>query len=374
MNIIQQIFKDHFYDLANTNIKIRKTVFENVERMLHCGDFNYGYTVYGCEHCGTLRAFPFRCKSRFCTSCGNLYSIKRSTNMSFKLVHSTHRHCVFTIPEELRIYFLKDRNLLNCLFHAVRDTILYMFKKLSKSENFVPGFVCVLHTFGRSLQWNPHIHVLLSEGATGNFTPWRIVKHFNFNLLRNSFRLALLNRMEFHIGKSFKKVKASLYKELKDGFYVYAKPNITNSKDVLKYIGRYLGRPVIASSRIDNYDGSSVTFHYNRHEDEKLIVETVSAYDFIKKLIIHIPEKHFKMIRYYGIYAKKHKNSNLLFPLVKKEKRRFLASLNAWRTSLFLSFGCDPIKCRCGHTMTILEICLKGTPLIEKFRKLRSSA
>ncbi|MBQ8404850.1 MAG: transposase zinc-binding domain-containing protein, partial [Clostridia bacterium] len=91
MNIIQQIFKDHFYDLADTNIKIRKTVFENVERMLHCGDFNYGYTFYGCEHCGTLRAFPFRCKSRFCTSCGNLYSIKRSTNISFKLVHSTHR-------------------------------------------------------------------------------------------------------------------------------------------------------------------------------------------------------------------------------------------------------------------------------------------
>ena len=30
-------------------------------------------------------------------------------------------------------------------------------------------------------------------------------------------------------------------------------------KNVIKYIGRYLGRPVIATSRIDNYDGDTVT-------------------------------------------------------------------------------------------------------------------
>ena len=106
------------------------------------------------------------CKSRFCPSCGNLYSRKRATAMSFKLVKCRHRHCVFTIPEELRRYFRKDRELLNCLFHAVRDVILRMFYKMNKAENFTPGFICVLHTFGRDLKWNPHIHVLLSEGGS----------------------------------------------------------------------------------------------------------------------------------------------------------------------------------------------------------------
>lgn len=33
-----------------------------------------------------------------------------------------------------------------------------MFHNLNKSKNFVPGIVCVLHTFGRPLEWNPHIH------------------------------------------------------------------------------------------------------------------------------------------------------------------------------------------------------------------------
>lgn len=109
--------------------------------------------------------------------------------------------------------------------------------------------------------------------------------------------------MEQKLGSSFKTVKVKCYKEHKAGFYVYAKPNKCNPTVVAKYIGRYLGRSVIATSRIDEYDGENVTFHYNRHEDDKLIFETIPVMEFIARLIQHIPEKHFKQIRYYGLYA-----------------------------------------------------------------------
>lgn len=367
MNTLQEIFSDHFDTVAFSGINIRSSVFENVSKMVSCGDFNNGFKLYGCESCGKFHKVAFTCKSRFCTSCGNQYSKIRSTKMSFKLIHTTHRHCVFTIPEELRVYFRMNRNLLNCLFHSVRDVILRMFSKMSKSENFTPGFVCVLHTFGRSLQWNPHIHVLLSEGATGNSTVWRKVKHFNYEFLRKSFQTVLLNALEKHIGSSFKKVKSSIYKNSQNGFYVYAKPMPKQSSvnDVIKYIGRYLGRPVIATSRIDNYDGENVTFHYNRHEDDLYVEETIPATEFIKRLIIHIPDKFFRMVRYYGVYAKKHKQSSKLFLAVNKQKRRFLLRLNTWKTSLLQSFGVDPLLCSCGHQLTFLESCPKGTPLFE---------
>lgn len=110
MTILQQIFNDHFNTVTSSGITIRDTVFENVNKMLHCGDYDYGYALYGCEHCGTFKAVPFRCKSRFCTTCGNLYSIKRSSSMSFKLLNCKHRHCVFTIPAELRPFFKKTEN------------------------------------------------------------------------------------------------------------------------------------------------------------------------------------------------------------------------------------------------------------------------
>ncbi len=102
--------------------------------------------------------------------------------------------------------------------------------------------------------------------------------------------------MEKRTGPSFKKIKALCYKNNRHGFYVYAKPNQCKPGEVIKYIGRYLGRPAIATSRIDRYDGENVTFHYNRHEDDAYVEETIPVMDFIKRLIRHIPEKHFKMI------------------------------------------------------------------------------
>ena len=135
------------------------------------------------------------------------------------------------------------------------------------------------------------------------------------------FATALLDLMEKELGVSFKKVKARCYQEHKHGFYVYAKPNKCNPKIVTKYIGRYLGRPVIATSRIDHYDGETVTFHYNRHEDNRLITESVPVMQFIQRLIQHIPEKHFKQIRYYGLYAGNHKNDSKLNLAIAKEKR-----------------------------------------------------
>ena len=104
---------------------------------------------------------------------------------------------------------------------------------------------------------------------------------------------------------SFYPLECYLFKTYKDGFYVYAKPNpSTDSKKVLDYIVRYTGRPAMAQSRITHYDGQQVTFWYQRHEDHQKVTETISAINFIKRLIVHIPDEQFKTVRYYGLYAK----------------------------------------------------------------------
>jgi len=107
MNILQRIIKDNFGKIIETGLKIRGVVYENVNRTINCGDFNLGFAEFKCNCCGKTKRVPFRCKSRFCTSCGNLYNIKRATTMKLKLLKCRHRHCVFTIPEELRPFFSK---------------------------------------------------------------------------------------------------------------------------------------------------------------------------------------------------------------------------------------------------------------------------
>ena len=376
MNVLQQIFTDYYEEIEYI-LHPRKTEMENIDKMIHCGDPSFGGAMYGCPHCGKLKFVPFRCHSRFCPTCGNKYTMDRTTSMSFKLVNVTHRHCVFTIDENLREFFLKDRSLLDCLFHSANSVITRMFYKMNKSKNFTPGFIMVLHTFGRDLKWNPHIHCLISEGGYSDDGVWRNVKHFDYTFLRNAFRTALLNEMESKIGSSFKKVKAKCYREHQQGFYVYAKPNLCDPRIVVKYIGRYLGRPVIATSRIDKYDGEMVTFHYNRHEDEQYIEETIPAMEFIQRLIRHIPEKHFKMIRYGGIYARHREIDSKLYRAISKSKHHIYHSFNQWRTAILSSFGYDPLVCPdCQHRMEFLELYFnhQRVSLEEMYEKVMSKS
>lgn len=371
MNILQKIFTDHYEEMVYL-LHPRPVVIENVDRMLNCGDPSYGGAMYTCK-CGHMKFVPFRCKSRFCPTCGIKYSQQRSTMMSFKLINYSHRHCVFTIDEELRPFFLKDRSLLDCLFSAVRSVMLRMFHEINQSKNFTPGFICVLHTFGRPLEWNPHIHCLISECGFADDGTWRAVKHFPYIKLRKSFQTALLNMMQKKLGSSFKKIKAKIYAKDKNGFYVYARPNLCNSHSVTKYISRYLGRPVIALKRIDHYDGDYVTFHYNRHEDDAYVRKTIPALDFIKLLIQHIPEKNFKMIRYYGIYARHRETDKKIHRAVNPQAHKILLSLTAWRLNILSSFGYDPLICPCcGKVMDFFALYHRHTrvPLEEMYKKV----
>lgn len=358
MNILQQIFADHYEEILYT-LHPRATEIENITKMINCGDPSYGGAMYACPKCGHLKFVPFRCHSRFCPTCGTHYAQKRANAMANQLIAVRHRHCVFTIPEELRHFFKDDRSLLDCLFTAVRSVVLRMFLKQNKSKNFTPGFICVLHTFGRPLEWNPHIHCLISEGGHSDDGEWRNIHHFNYKLLRESFRTALLNELESHIGSSFTNIKSQMYRMHENGFYVYAKPSLADPRTVTQYIGRYLGRPVIATKRIDRYNkaADTVTFHYNRHEDNKYIERTLPAIEFIKLLMQHIPEKNFKMIRYYGIYSRHRDIDKNLRRQRTSEQRRIFTSFTRWRESILLSFGYDPLQCpKCNSQMEILDI------------------
>ena len=238
-------------------------------------------------------------------------------------------------------------------------------------NKIVFGSVLTLHTFGRDLKWNPHIHALISEGGAGNFTPWRTNLHFDYAFLRMAFRKVLLEKLSSRLGNSFNMLKNQLYKDHPEGFYVRAKPNLCSPHITVKYISRYLGRPVIATSRIDAYDGDSVTFHYQRHEDHKTITECIPTIDFIKRLIVHIPDRHFKMVRYYGIYAKHHKQEKNLRKCLSPQKRQYLSRLLDWRHSILLAFGYDPLRCpECGTSMLVLEVYHKKTALLECYRKV----
>ncbi|MDA3732447.1 transposase [Niameybacter massiliensis] len=192
----------------------------------------------------------------------------------FFLIYSNckHRHLVFTIPAELRKFFRLDRFLLDLLFKTSSQTLFAWFYKLNKSEHFTPSFISTLHTFVRDLKWNTHIHMILTEGASGNHTVWRHIQHIPFTMLGRRFQATLLHLLHKYLGQDFYSLKPFLFERYKDSFYVYAKKEkVSIVKISIDYIIRYTGKPVMAQSRILDYDGQLVTSYYDRHEDGKLL-------------------------------------------------------------------------------------------------------
>lgn len=367
---IKQILQDHWdsFVVENDDISIRPIVFEEVNKVINCGNPDNGYALYVCDHCHKVLSVPFRCKSRFCNSCGVKYAQDRAFVMSKKSLRCKHRHIVFTMSNKLWDYFQKYRFLLNGLFDAASQTVLSWFYDLNKSQNFTPGIMCTLHTFGRDLKWNPHIHMLCTEGGAGNTEVFRIVHHINFKALRYRWQKLLLDYLAEHLPNNelpkFKKLKNEIYKDYENGFYVYAKPdNISSITQTINYVVRYTGRPAMAQSRILDYDGTYVKYYYERHEDGKRIEETIHAYEFIKRLIKHIPNKNFKVVRYYGLYSREHKQSKKLFKMLNETQIKIRKLVRRWCFSIELSFGYNPTRCECGGKFIFFEIKLPSKTL-----------
>ena len=347
---IKRIFKDWWNKFLENypNLNIRDVVFNNVERMLKCQTWDLGYAIFKCPDCGNEKIVPHTCKSRMCSSCGNKYNVQRATSIFSKLFKYKHRHVVFTIPEDLRIYFRKDRKRLNYLFKVASITVNYWIKEKYKKKDIIPAYISILHTFGRSLIFNPHIHMILMDGGISNKCKEFVkIDFFSYPSFRKRFMKVLLDMLEEDIGKSeFRKVKNDLYFRYKEGFYVYAPPSKFKSYvDLIKYVCRYVARPVMAESRIIDYDGEYVTFWYQRHEDDLIIIEKIHAYEFISRIIVHIPDYNFKQIRFYGAY---HNSTILKIDVVKllpKEKADYKRILNNWRSLILLSFKSDPLIC-----------------------------
>ena len=355
---LKDIFDDNWDNFIkdNPNLKIRDVVFKEVDKMRSCRTSELGYSVYECPDCGELKFSYHTCKSRFCPSCGNKYVKKRADAILQKCYNCKHRHIVFTISDYLWDIFRKNRKLLDLLFQAVSQTILSWFKEKYKKENYIPGIIAVLHTYGRDMKWNTHIHTIVTEGAMGNSNIFKKFEYISFNALRKRFQKILLDLLEKELGKqNFKTLKNFIYKKSDNGFYVYAeqkKNKKQSTKDMVEYVVRYSGKPAMAESRIIDYDGTYITFWYQRHEDNKIVKEKIHVYEFFKRLIIHIPEENFKTVRNYGIYSKKHKFHDKMIMLMKSHTKELRKKLSTWRMMILKDFDTDPLTCpKCGNLM-----------------------
>jgi len=144
---------------------------------------------------------------------------------------------------------------------------------------------------------------------------------------------------------------------------VNAETRLSSGVHTIRYIGRYSKRPVIAESRIISYDGDYVRFLCDKEEeifgdeDGKSVVVKMMTKEFIVQLLRHVPDKGFRMINHFGLYAACKWNKvkrRLMLALKVIEKRVKALKWNEW---IGKCFGRDPLKCpNCGGRMLLYTI------------------
>ena len=163
-------------------------VVDEVE-MLHCRDPAYGFLTYKCAICGASKTIPLACKSRICTRCGKAYTDQWADQLVSSLYAVSHRHMVFTIPEELRDVLGVDHSLYKVLMDAVSRTLKQLVKPRCGA---VPGVICVLHLFGKDLKLKSHVHVLVTEGGLNCRGEWVPVTFFEYGALRRIWHVSIV--------------------------------------------------------------------------------------------------------------------------------------------------------------------------------------
>jgi len=380
-NILRDIFFDkhkHWETFAEKHKeRLRAIVIKEVEKFHRCGDPKSGFKLLVCEGCHDVRIVPYRCKGRFCTTCSSGETEEWSRMIAEEVVQVNHRHVIFTIDEGLRVIFQMHRELLKDLMDESVKIVQDWFKKKNK---VTPGIIAGLHTFGARMNFNPHVHMLVTMGGMKKQGEWKVYDYIPFAMLRKQWQTVVLKLIRRSLSESEKKKVQHLlqkaYSANGEGFYVYAPKQKGNVKVQIGYIGRYIRRPAIALHRIENYDGEYVTFRYHDKKDGQEKLETLTVEEFIKRLIVHIPDEQFKTIRYYGIYSRRIKTiSKKLISNWQKEVRKWIVNVKkivkrrTWQQRIKEQTGKDPMICpHCGNCYEYKgEVCLKDGQLEIKY-------
>ncbi len=209
----------------------------------------------------------------------------------------------------------------------------------------------VRHTFNPKLDFNPHLHILVSTVGlhrTGRELIWDI--RFSLDGIREWWRRDLLDYLTMALkdGQLASELASpklmQLFEKHRDMWWS-VKVDYFRTKDAfLNYISRYLRRPPLAEYRLLSSNGREVSFSAKDKRLGQRVTITYSNDEFINRLSAQVPERYEHGVRYFGLLAPRSiaKRYEVFLALLGQSRpprpRRF-----CWADSVHRTFGQNPL-------------------------------
>jgi len=289
-----------------------------------CRTAALGGHVEKCERCGHTRISFNSCRNRHCTKCQSLAKARWLDSQQQHLLPCEYFHVVFTIPESVAAIAFQNRAVVfNILFRAAAQT-LQSIARDPRHLGAEIGLLAVLHSWGQTVQFHPHIHcVVPGGGLSPDGERWVACRPGFFlpvKVLSRRFRTLFLRAL----GQAFRDGELKFFSDLKPlaerekfaellasarrtEWIVYAKRPFGGPQQVLDYLGRYTHRVAISNDRLLSMEDGTVCFRWKdyRHSSRRKIM-AMAAGEFIRRFLLHVLPTGFVRIRRYGLLGNRH--------------------------------------------------------------------
>ena len=279
-----------------------------------------------CDRCSFEHVFWNSCRDRHCPGCGSEARQHWLVARREELLDVPYFHAVFTIPECLNALALYAPEvvypiLLRAAGHALLD--LGATKLRARL-----GILTVLHTWGQTLPFHPHVHCVVPGGGFSlDGRRWVRVRKVSFlfavKALSRRFRTLFCNAIREAFAEGLLAAVAEIVTDAtaldlliaqahKTDWHSYVKPPFSGPEQVLAYLAAYTHRIAISNRRILAFDGQRVTFSYRDYaEGNTQKTMTLDAVEFIRRFLLHVVPTGFTRIRYYGFLANRDRTANI---------------------------------------------------------------
>ncbi len=353
-NRFKQIFADGWEEFQRHH-PCSEAVADVVRKMLDCGDRANGYALYVCPDCQERRVVAFSCKSQFCLSCAKVYGQRWVATVQGMLHPGvSYRHLILTVPEGLRtLIYQHAAELLDGLMQAAHTAMDAVVAR-AKRQPVRLGYIVVLQTAGRSANYNPHLHIIMTDGGLRADRSWQRLGYLPYDLLHRIWQTHVLELIARRLAgdAQAQRLVVEMRRRYPKGFVAHLQGNVLpRMRQLTRYLVKYVVSPPIALS--------------HRKWGQKT-TETVSRQTFIGRMVQHILPKGFQRIRYYGLQAtcilKKVREQLVRVlrivaqPVVTRDDAAPLTH-PGYRERIQAAFGRDPLACpRCGQEMWLWQI------------------
>jgi hypothetical protein len=270
-----------------------------INAIINCHTAHYGASLFECDHCHDQQWVFRSCGDRHCPACQN-HKTKQWLQWQLKRqLPGPHFLITFTVPEKVRpVMRSNQRVAYDALFQASSEALRLLAADERHVGGDLPGFYGILHTWGRTLTFHPHIHYIVAGGALSKADA-------KWHPSRPSFYVPNKALSKIYTAKFRDALNnASLLHHVPDE--VWKAPWNVNIQAVgsceqtIGYLAPYVFKVAISNSRITKVENRQVTFRYKKAKSSRWRTMALDVIEFIRRFLQHVLPAGFMKIRYYG--------------------------------------------------------------------------